>query len=89
MRAVYGILQAVAPALLMNVCIVGYNQLCDVAIDKVNKPLLPVASGEFSVGFASAIVVLSGGLSLLLGALSGAQWSWASRARPPPPLPPP
>ena len=30
-----GVLQAIIPALLMNVCIVGFNQLCDVDIDKV------------------------------------------------------
>ena len=30
-----GVLQAIIPALFMNVCIVGFNQLCDVDIDKV------------------------------------------------------
>ena len=30
-----GVLQAIIPALFMNVCIVGFNQLCDVEIDKV------------------------------------------------------
>jgi 4-hydroxybenzoate polyprenyltransferase len=33
-RAAVGVLQAVGPALLMNLCIVGYNQLCDIDIDK-------------------------------------------------------
>ena len=31
-----GVLQAIIPALFMNVCIVGFNQLCDVEIDKVS-----------------------------------------------------
>lgn len=43
------LLQALVPALLMNICIVGLNQIYDVAIDKVNKPYLPLASGEFSM----------------------------------------
>lgn len=47
--AVVGLLQALVPALLMNVAIVGINQLYDVDIDKVNKPYLPLASGELSM----------------------------------------
>lgn len=44
-RALLGLL-----ALLMgNGFIVGINQIYDVDIDKVNKPFLPVASGELSV----------------------------------------
>ena len=33
-RAAWGMLTALVPALLMNVCIVGINQIFDVAIDK-------------------------------------------------------
>jgi homogentisate phytyltransferase/homogentisate geranylgeranyltransferase len=40
----------------MNVCIVGLNQVYDVAIDKVNKPYLPLASGEFSMRTGIALV---------------------------------
>lgn len=47
--AVNGLLQALVPALLMNVAIVGINQLYDVDIDKVNKPYLPLASGELTM----------------------------------------
>jgi homogentisate phytyltransferase/homogentisate geranylgeranyltransferase len=47
--AVLAILQALIPALLMNISIVGLNQVFDVEIDKVNKPYLPLASGEFSM----------------------------------------
>ena len=46
--ALIGLVQAVVPALLMNVSIVGLNQLYDVEIDKVNKPYLPLASGEMT-----------------------------------------
>jgi 4-hydroxybenzoate polyprenyltransferase len=38
-RALWGLLTALVPALLMNVCIVGINQIFDVAIDKVRRPL--------------------------------------------------
>jgi len=39
-RALWGLLTALVPALLMNICIVGINQIFDVAIDKVRCPLL-------------------------------------------------
>jgi hypothetical protein len=48
-RALAALLQALVPALLMNICIVGLNQVFDVRIDRVNKPYLPLASGEFSM----------------------------------------
>ncbi|KAI8569179.1 hypothetical protein RHMOL_Rhmol02G0258700 [Rhododendron molle] len=40
----------------MNIYVVGLNQLFDVDIDKVNKPYLPLASGEFSMELGWAIV---------------------------------
>ena len=55
-RAVAALLQALVPALLMNVCIVGLNQVFDVRIDRVNKPYLPLASGEFSMQTGVALV---------------------------------
>ncbi|CAI0558037.1 unnamed protein product [Linum tenue] len=51
-----GMLEAVAAALMMNIYIVGLNQLTDIDIDKVNKPYLPLASGEYSVGTGVLIV---------------------------------
>jgi homogentisate phytyltransferase/homogentisate geranylgeranyltransferase len=54
-----------------NVYIVGLNQLEDVAIDRVNKPHLPVASGEFSRQQGWAIVLITGTLALLLSVLQG------------------
>ena len=54
-----------------NVYIVGLNQLEDVEIDRVNKPHLPLASGEFSQGTAQLIVATMGALALLLAWLMG------------------
>ena len=55
---------ALVPSLLMNLYITGLNQLTDVEIDKINKPYLPVASGDLSRSHGVIIVVLS-----LLGSL--------------------
>ena len=46
--------------LLGNAFIVGINQIYDDEIDKLNKPFLPVASGEMSKRFAWLVVLLSG-----------------------------
>jgi homogentisate phytyltransferase / homogentisate geranylgeranyltransferase len=63
------------PALLAclcgNVYIVGLNQLEDVEIDRINKPHLPLASGEFSRTQGQAIVAVTGSLALLLSAWQG------------------
>ena len=52
--------------LLGNGYIVGINQVYDVEIDKVNKPYLPLASGELSSGTAVAICTI---FALLGGAI--------------------
>jgi homogentisate phytyltransferase/homogentisate geranylgeranyltransferase len=52
-----------------NVYIVGLNQIEDVEIDRINKPALPIASGEFSKGNAWSIIVFAASLSILLAAL--------------------
>ncbi|NJL02386.1 MAG: homogentisate phytyltransferase [Spirulinaceae cyanobacterium RM2_2_10] len=54
-----------------NVYIVGLNQLEDVAIDRVNKPHLPLAAGEFSQRQGQWLVGLTGAAALLLAALFG------------------
>lgn len=54
-----------------NVYIVGLNQLCDVEIDKINKPHLPVAAGEFSRRTGQLIVAVTGVGGLLLGWITG------------------
>lgn len=53
-----------------NVYIVGLNQLEDVSIDKINKPDLPIAAGEFSLKQAQWIVGLMGTLAILLGLIA-------------------
>ncbi|MEH2057786.1 MAG: homogentisate phytyltransferase [Nostoc sp.] len=54
-----------------NVYIVGLNQLEDVEIDKINKPHLPLASGEFSQQTGQLIVALTGILALVVAWLTG------------------
>ena len=54
-----------------NVYIVGLNQLEDVAIDRINKPHLPLASGEFSRRQGITIVTLTGLLAILIAAWQG------------------
>nr|POE71006.1 homogentisate geranylgeranyltransferase, chloroplastic [Quercus suber] len=54
-----GLLKALVPSILMNIYIVGLNQLFDVEIDKVNKPDLPLASGAFSMSTGITIVTAS------------------------------
>jgi homogentisate phytyltransferase / homogentisate geranylgeranyltransferase len=53
-------LWALVSCLCGNIYIVGLNQLEDIEIDKINKPNLPLASGEFSKTEAWVIVVMAG-----------------------------
>ncbi|XP_065851142.1 homogentisate phytyltransferase 1, chloroplastic [Euphorbia lathyris] len=68
-----GVLEAVAAALMMNIYIVGLNQLTDIEIDKVNKPYLPLASGEYSLVTGIMIVATFSLMSFWLGWVVG---SW-------------
>ncbi|KAK7291879.1 hypothetical protein RIF29_07384 [Crotalaria pallida] len=67
------VMKAVLAALFMNIYIVGLNQLSDVEIDKINKPYLPLASGEYSFRTGVAIVASFSILSFWLGWVVG---SW-------------
>ncbi|WP_353930366.1 homogentisate phytyltransferase [Okeanomitos corallinicola TIOX110] len=49
-----------------NIYIVGLNQLEDVEIDKINKPSLPLASGEFTREQGKLIVIITGILALVI-----------------------
>lgn len=69
--AVVALVQALSSALLMNVAIVGINQLYDIDIDKVNKPYLPLASGEFSPATGAAIVAACTAGAFAIGLASG------------------
>jgi homogentisate phytyltransferase / homogentisate geranylgeranyltransferase len=53
-----------------NVYIVGLNQLEDIDIDRINKPHLPLASGEFLPSQGWFLVGLTGGSAVLLALLS-------------------
>ncbi|KAF6002711.1 hypoxanthine-guanine phosphoribosyltransferase [Cyanidiococcus yangmingshanensis] len=59
----------IVPSMLMNIYIVGLNQLYDIPVDRVNKPYLPLASGELSVPVAALIVA-----ACLLGSLGLGFW---------------
>ncbi|MEM8543410.1 MAG: homogentisate phytyltransferase [Cyanobacteria bacterium P01_H01_bin.119] len=54
-----------------NVYIVGLNQLEDVAIDRINKPNLPLASGEFSRQQAYGIIGTCAAIALGLAITQG------------------
>lgn len=62
---------ALLSCLSANIYIVGLNQLTDVAIDRINKPELPVASGDFTPKTArlivSAALVIAVGIALTQG----------------------
>ena len=49
-----------------NIYIVGLNQLEDIDIDRINKPHLPLAAGEFSITEGRSIVAITGILALIV-----------------------
>lgn len=50
-----------------------HTQVFDVSVDRINKPYLPLASGEWSVELGITVAASTGGAALLAGWLSG---SW-------------
>jgi len=78
--AAVGLIQALVPALLMNIAIVGLNQLTDVEIDRVNKPYLPLASGELTMQQGRTIVATCGVAALAAGAVIGSAALFATLA---------
>lgn len=48
--------RAIVTGLLCNIFIVGINQIEDIELDKINKPHLPLASGELNIKQAGIIV---------------------------------
>ncbi|NEP15719.1 MAG: homogentisate phytyltransferase [Leptolyngbya sp. SIO4C1] len=83
--------QAIAALLLTwlaclcgNVYIVGLNQVEDVEIDRINKPHLPIAAGDFSRSQAVFLVAIAGtsavGLALLSQSLYLLATIWISLA---------
>lgn len=67
---------ALVPSLGANVYIVGLNQLTDIDIDRINKPDLPLASGELSPKQGAWIVAGAGLLALVLAGLQGQVLFW-------------
>jgi homogentisate phytyltransferase/homogentisate geranylgeranyltransferase len=60
-----------AGSLAANLYVVGLNQLFDLEIDRINKPYLPLASGDLTLPQAKGIVLAAGSASLLIGLLGG------------------
>ncbi len=56
-----------------NIYITGLNQLEDVEIDRINKPHLPIAAGEFALQTGRSIVIIAGITSFIVARLLG---SW-------------
>ncbi|MBF2036437.1 MAG: homogentisate phytyltransferase [Leptolyngbyaceae cyanobacterium T60_A2020_046] len=65
----FSLLLPLIACLAGNIYIVGLNQIEDVEIDRINKPHLPIAAGEFSLLDAWWIVGLAGAISMVLSAL--------------------
>lgn len=63
--------------ILGNIYIVGLNQLEDIEIDRINKPHLPLASGEFSKQTGQKIIIFTGIFALILASFLG-KWLLAT-----------
>jgi homogentisate phytyltransferase/homogentisate geranylgeranyltransferase len=61
----------IVACLSVNVYVVGLNQVTDFEIDRINKPTLPLASGEFSMRQGRLLVALFGMLAVGLAAALG------------------
>lgn len=68
-RAVVALLLAFGASLSLNIYIVGLNQITDVEIDRLNKPYLPLASGEYTLRRGWVLVVVTALISLTLALL--------------------
>ncbi|KAJ4798970.1 Homogentisate geranylgeranyltransferase [Rhynchospora pubera] len=68
-----GLLKALIPAVFMNIYVVGLNQIYDIEIDKVNKPNLPLASGELNTATGITLVISSLIMSFYMGIKSGSR----------------
>ncbi|KAG5128750.1 hypothetical protein JHK82_029585 [Glycine max] len=55
----------VLPQLFIEIYLCGVNQLYDLEIDKINKPHLPMASGQFS--FKTGVIISAAFLALSFG----------------------
>lgn len=69
--ALVQVFAALVACLAGNLYIVGLNQLEDIAIDRINKPHLPLAAGEFSPRQGQWLVAIAGVLALGVAAWQG------------------
>lgn len=65
------LLPALLSCLGANVYIVGLNQVTDVAIDRINKPYLPLASGVYSLRTGKLVILLCLAVSLMIAIAEG------------------
>ena len=76
--ALFGLVYSAS--LMLNIYIVGLNQLTDVDIDRINKPYLPIAAGAFTMQTGLALVVVTGILALGIMAI-GQMMIWVLSER--------
>ncbi|CAO2831852.1 unnamed protein product [Amaranthus hypochondriacus] len=68
------VVEGIIVIILCVIYAVGINQICDMEIDKINKPYLPLASGELSITDGILITTTSAVMSLLLAWRSGSPY---------------
>ncbi|KAJ0880830.1 putative homogentisate phytyltransferase [Helianthus annuus] len=67
------VFQAIIGGIFMQIYVCGFNQICDIEIDKINKPYLPLASGELTMNTAIIVTALSAIMSLSIALISGSR----------------
>ncbi|KAI3715266.1 hypothetical protein L6452_22240 [Arctium lappa] len=67
------VFQAILGGVFMQIYVCGFNQICDIEIDKINKPYLPLAAGELTMNSAIIVTFSSATMSLVIVWISG---SW-------------
>jgi len=68
---VSGLMIALMSCLGANIYIVGLNQITDIDIDRINKPDLPLAAGDFSPRTGRVIILVALAISILLAISQG------------------
>lgn len=66
-----GLALALISCLAANIYIVGLNQITDVAIDRINKPNLPLPAGNFSIKTAKIIILISFFIAAVIAKFQG------------------
>lgn len=71
---------ALPATLATNLYITGVNQISDVKIDAINKPNLPLPSGDMTMMEAHKVVAFALGTSIVFSTLSRSAWLSATTA---------